>query len=159
MELSEFRLAPINRKPHIIETLANVPNGTFAVFTEFVSRVGVEDLRLFDDRELEVEIREQFNQMRSYPDLRAIHDYSNNWFGIPTRATISLLWTWGYIDRPEHMVEGEEFDLDRCQQLLYAQEIALPEGLTLVQLGGLEWAARASLTVGRPTGIIHATHH
>jgi hypothetical protein len=154
MDLTDFRLAPINRKADFVEKLAGVSLGTYDVFSGIVARIGVEDHRVFSERGLEIEIRDQFNQMRSDPELRALHDFSNNWFGAPTRATLALLWTWGAIVRPDEIVEGEEFDSLRCAQLLYAQEIALPAGVTLAETGGLEWAPRAALAIGQSTNIL-----
>jgi hypothetical protein len=158
MDLSDFRLAPINRKAELVEKLAGVPSGTYNVFSGVIARIGVEDHRLFTDRGLELEILDQFNQMRSYPELRIMHDFSNNWFGVPTRATLSLLWTWGVIARPDRLVEGEEFDEVRCTQLLYAQEIVLPPDVTLAETGGLEWTSRSGLAIGQSTGISRITH-
>ena len=158
MKPSELLIAPINRSYVLTEILAGVPPGTYRRYLESISQIHAGDYGTLGERDLEVAIRERFNEMRSIRELRLIHDFANNWFGAPTRATKGLLWTWGHQGSPT-VGTGEEFEPERCEQLLYTQEIALPAGTTLFHIGGFEWGPRAALAIGESTGMSKIVNH
>jgi hypothetical protein len=145
---SEFRLAPLDRDATLAEKLAGVPEGTYERFEAAREDIATKDLDDVLPTHRESAVREQFNIMRVDPDLRKYHDFSQNWFGKPTAETVMLLSKLGFV-KDGVMTPGTIRDNKVVGALVRAQDIRLPTGIRLSDLGGMEWNERLALQIGR----------
>ena len=141
-------MSPYNRDAILAEKLAGVKNGTYERFETAREEIATQDLSEVLSAYRESTVREQYNIMRTDPELRIYHDFSQNWFGKLTAETVLLLEKLGFVE-DGIITPGVITDEKIVKALLHTQGIKLPPGVSVKDLGGLEWNERLALQLGR----------
>lgn len=117
------RLYPCNQDAGLLEQLGGVPAGTAARIESAQAKERAGEYRFG--------MAEALSNDEAAYELYCFQVYG---WGRLTEATSALLESWGL-----NAVLGKEEDAERVSALLEAQEVTLPDGVEVPDLGGVHW--------------------
>lgn len=146
------RLYPITENKRILELIANVPVGTSnaleTILSEFERKVGLirdkfaiaqaandEDGMNACSIERSKIDQDRYDAVNSNEHIARMNHFDNDGWGRVYAESVDLFKKYGY----ETSI-GATTDPDQVRAILYAQEVALPAGITHHDLEGVAWS-------------------